>query len=105
MRAVPADRVDEVVALSRRYPLAHGAPVHAGDPRAIGIRDIARPDWGDPAPVDADQVPVFWACGVTPQVALEAAAPPLCITHRPGHMLVTDIPEESEVPVLAPAAA
>lgn len=105
MRALPPDRVDEAVALSRRYPLAHGAPVHVGDPAEIGIIDITRPDWGDPAPVEGDHVPVFWACGVTPQVAIEAAAPPLCITHRPGHMLITDIPEEAEVPVLAPQAA
>jgi len=105
MRALPKGRVDEAAALSRRYPLAHGAPVHLGDPAEIGIPDIARPDWGDPAPVPRGHVPVFWACGVTPQVAIEAAAPPLCITHRPGHMLITDIPEEAEVPVLAPQAA
>ncbi|MFB9149870.1 putative hydro-lyase [Roseovarius ramblicola] len=105
MRALPEGRVDEAVALSRRYPLAHGAPVHAGDPAAIGIADIARPDWGDPAPLPGGHVPVFWACGVTPQVAIEAAAPPLCITHRPGHMLIADIPEAAEVPVLAPQAA
>ena len=105
LRAIDRDRVDEAVALARRYPLAHGAPVHVGDPREIGIPDITCPDWGDPAPVGADQVPVFWACGVTPQVAIEAAAPPLCITHRPGHMLVTDIPEAAEVPVLGPEVA
>lgn len=105
MRAIDPARIDEVTALSRRYPLAHGAPVHMGDPVAIGIPDITRPDWGDPAPVTGDQVPVFWACGVTPQVAIETAAPPLCITHKPGHMLITDIPETAEVPVLAPEAA
>ncbi|MBE0452747.1 MAG: putative hydro-lyase [Roseovarius sp.] len=105
MRAIDPERVQEAVALSRCYPLAHGAPVHVGDPAAIGIKDITRPDWGDPAPVTGDQVPVFWACGVTPQVALEAAAPALCITHKPGHMLITDIPEEAETPVLAPETA
>jgi len=105
MRALPEGRVEEAATLSRRYPLAHGAPVHAGDPAEIGIADTARPDWGDPAPVPEGHVPVFWACGVTPQVAIEAAAPPLCITHKPGHMLITDIPEEAEVPVLAPQAA
>jgi len=105
MRALPEHRMDEAVALSRRYPLAHGAPVHVGDPAEIGIADITRPDWGDPAPVPEGHVPVFWACGVTPQVAIEAAAPPLCITHKPGHMLITDIPEEAGVPVLAPQAA
>ncbi|MCM2562953.1 putative hydro-lyase [Lutimaribacter sp. EGI FJ00015] len=100
MRAVPNPRVDEVREISRRFPLAHGAPVHVGDPAAIGITDPGAPDWGDPAPIPADHVPVFWACGVTPQVALEAASPPLCITHKPGHMLITDIPEDAETPVL-----
>ena len=102
MRAIPEDRVGEAVEISRRYPLAHGAPVHAGDPAAIGITDVAAPDWGDPAPVPEGSVPVFWACGVTPQVALEAARLPICITHKPGHMLITDIAEDAEVPVLAP---
>ncbi|MCB1332150.1 MAG: putative hydro-lyase [Roseivivax sp.] len=103
MRAVDAARVDEVIDISRRFPLAHGAPVHVGDPAEIGIADIARPDWGDPAPVLPGQVTMFWACGVTPQVAIEAAGVPLCITHKPGHMLITDVPEDAEVPVLAPA--
>lgn len=100
MRAIPEDRVAEAAEISRRFPLAHGAPVHWGDPADIGIDDVSVPDWGDAAPVSAGQVPVFWACGVTPQVAIEAAALPLCITHRPGHMLISDIPEDAEVPVL-----
>lgn len=102
MRFVPQDRIDEVIAICRRYPLAHGAPVHWGDPAAIGIGDIARPDWGDPTPQAPGTVPVFWACGVTPQVAIENARLPLCITHKPGHMLITDIAEDAEVPVMAP---
>jgi uncharacterized protein YcsI (UPF0317 family) len=102
MRAIPEDRVAEATAISRRFPLAHGGPVHAGDPAAIGIADVARPDWGDPAPVPPGHVPMFWACGVTPQAAIAVAAPPICITHRPGHMLITDIPETAEVPVLQP---
>ena len=101
MRAIPEGRVEEVVEISRRYPLAHGAPVWWGEPAGIGINDIARPDWGDPAPVERGQVPVFWACGVTPQVAIEAARLPICITHKPGHMLITDIAEDAEVPVLS----
>ncbi len=101
MRAVDEDRVDEVAEISRRYPLAHGAPVCWGDPAGLGIADITRPDWGDPAPVAPGQVPVFWACGVTPQVAVEAARLPLCITHKPGHMLITDVAEDAEVPVIA----
>jgi len=103
MRPIPAAQVPLAVEISGRYPVAHGAPVHAGDPAEIGIADLAAPDWGDPAPVGPDEVPVFWACGVTPQVALEAARLPLCITHKPGHMLITDVREDAEVPVLTPA--
>ncbi|MGB0901517.1 putative hydro-lyase [Halocynthiibacter sp.] len=101
MRAIQQSRLAEVVNVSRRYPLAHGAPIHIGDPAEIGIMDIGHTDWGDPAPVGDDQVPVFWACGVTPQVALEAAGLPLCITHKPGYMLITDIAEDAEVPVIS----
>jgi len=100
MRAIPADKVGLVTEISRRFPLAHGAPVHAGDPAQIGIADVSRPEWGDPAPVSNGHVPVFWACGVTPQVAIEQAGLPLCITHKPGHMLITDVPEDAEIPVL-----
>lgn len=100
MRAVPDDRVDEVAAISRKFPLAHGAPVYWGDPAGIGIADITAPDWGDAAPVGPGETPVFWACGVTPQVAIEAAHLPLCITHKPGHMLITDVAEDAEIPVL-----
>ena len=100
MRSVCEERVDEVIQISRRFPLAHGAPVHVGDPKAIGITDLSSPDWGDPAPVGANEVPVFWACGVTPQVAIKVAQLPICITHKPGCMLITDIAEDAEVPVL-----
>ena len=100
MRAMPEDCVAEAAEISGRFPLAHGAPVHWGDPAKIGIDDVSAPEWGNPAPVGEGQVPVFWACGVTPQVAIEAAALPICITHRPGHMLISDIPEDAAVPVL-----
>ncbi len=100
MRSIAKDRVAEVVEISRRFPLAHGAPVYWGDPAGLGIEDVGSPDWGDPAPIGPGEVPVFWACGVTPQVAIEAARLPLCITHRPGHMLISDIPEDADVPVL-----
>ncbi|TRD15265.1 putative hydro-lyase [Palleronia caenipelagi] len=103
MRAIPEDQVDLAVEISRKFPLAHGAPIHIGDPAEIGVADVTRPDWGDPAPVPEGSVPVFWACGVTPQVALEAAKAPLCITHKPGHMLVTDVPQDAENPVLRPS--
>ena len=100
MRALPEDRLGEVIDISRRFPLAHGAPVYWGDPAEIGISDVTSPEWGDPAPVGPDEVTMFWACGVIPQVALEAARMPLCITHKPGHMLITDVAEDAEVPVL-----
>lgn len=100
MRAVPKERIDEVAEISRRFPLAHGAPVHWGDPAEIGITDLSTPEWGDAAPVGPGEVPVFWACGVTPQVAIEAARLPICITHKPGHMLITDVAEDAEVPVI-----
>jgi uncharacterized protein YcsI (UPF0317 family) len=100
MRPIPDAEIDRTVALSRRYPLAHGAPVHVGDPAAIGIADPMRPDWGDPVPIKAGETPVFWACGVTPQNAARRARPPLFMSHRPGAMLVTDVDEFADVPVL-----
>lgn len=105
MRGIRADQVETAIAISRRFPLAHGAPVHIGDPAKIGIADLMRPDWGDPTPLDRDEIPVFWACGVTPQVAVEAACLPLCITHKPGHMLITDVPEDAEVPIVLHTAS
>lgn len=94
MRAfAPADAIRAIV-LSDRQPLAHGAPVHIGDPAQIGIRDLGAPEFGDPPVMEPGDVPVFWACGVTPQVAIRGARPDLAITHEPGHMLVTDRPAE-----------
>jgi uncharacterized protein YcsI (UPF0317 family) len=81
--------------------LAHGGPVHSGDPGKIGIADISRPDWGDPVPLPEGHVPVFWACGVTPQVAMEEAGLPIFISHKPGHMLITDVPEDAEIPIVS----
>ncbi len=101
MRAIPVEQQDLVAEISQKFPLAHGGPVHSGDPAVIGIDNIARPEWGDPAPVPDGHTPVFWACGVTPQVAIEQAGLPLCITHKPGHMLITDVPEDAEIPVLS----
>jgi uncharacterized protein YcsI (UPF0317 family) len=74
-----------------RFPRAHGTPIHFGDPSAIGIRDLDRPDFGDAVEVRAGEVPVFWACGVTPQAVAMAVKPPFLITHKPGHMFVTDL--------------
>lgn len=72
-------------------PNVHGAPVHIGDPSLIGIHVLNTPDYGDAVPIEADEIPVFWACGVTPQSVVQASHLPLCITHAPGCMLVTDL--------------
>jgi len=85
----PADAI-RAIQVTTRLPRAHGAPVHIGRPDLIGISDLSVPDYGDSVPVHDDEIPVFWACGVTPQVAIRNARPPLCITHVPGKMLVTD---------------
>jgi len=85
----PADAI-RAVQVTTRFPAVHGAPVHIGKPESIGIKDLGRPDWGDPVPVHDDELPVFWACGVTPQSVIMAARPEFCITHYPGAMLVTD---------------
>ncbi len=90
MRPVPADQVVRAVQVTSRFPAVHGAPIHIGDPAAIGIRDIARPDLGDPVEIRPGEVPVFWACGVTPQAVATASKPPLMMTHAPGHMFITD---------------
>lgn len=101
MRMIPDRRVSKASEISARYPLAHGSPVHIGDPALIGIDDINAPDWGDPVPIQAGHTPVFWACGVTPQAVIQDAALPICITHKPGHMLITDIPNDAENPIIA----
>jgi len=85
----PADAT-RAVQVTTRFPAVHGAPVHIGKPESIGIKDLGRPDWGDSVPVRDDELPVFWACGVTPQSVIMAARPEFCITHYPGAMLVTD---------------
>jgi uncharacterized protein YcsI (UPF0317 family) len=90
MRPVPAPLVPAAVAASARMPRVHGAPVHVGSPEQLGIADLDRPDFGDPVGRERGDVPVFWACGVTPQAALMASRPPFAVTHAPGHMFVTD---------------
>ena len=89
----PADAI-RAIEITAKYPRVHGSPVHMGAPEAIGISDIARPWVGDPTPVKEDEIPLFWACGVTPQSVVLDAKPSLCITHTPGHMLVTDLRNE-----------
>ncbi|MBI2825132.1 MAG: putative hydro-lyase [Planctomycetia bacterium] len=95
MRPYRPDQVDQVIEVTRRYPAMHGAPLHVGDPAVLGIADLARPDFGDAVTIHEGEIPVFWACGVTPQLALAAAAPQIAITHSPGCMFVTDWKEES----------
>ena len=85
----PANAI-RAVQITSRFPSLHGAPVHLGKPGLIGIENLARPDYGDAVPVAADELPVFWACGVTPQAAVAAVRPAFCITHAPGCMLITD---------------
>lgn len=86
----PADAI-RAIQICSRFPQVHGAPVHFGDPAAIGINNIDRPDFGDAVTIKPGEVPVFWACGVTPQVAISNAKLDFCISHAPGHMLVTDL--------------
>lgn len=92
MRPFKAADAIRAIQICSRFPSVHGAPVHFGDPSLIGIKDINTPDYGDAVTIAEDEVPVFWACGVTPQVALEQAKPPFCITHSPGCMVVSDLP-------------
>jgi uncharacterized protein YcsI (UPF0317 family) len=86
----PADAIRSIE-ISAQFKESHGAPVHIGFPDQIGIQDLNRPDYGDSVPVHADELPVFWACGVTPQAALLEARPPFAITHAPGCMFLTDL--------------
>lgn len=100
MRALAPEQVGVARDICAKYPHAHGEPVHWGSPEAIGIGDLMRPDWGDPIELNPSDTPVFWACGVTSQNALERACPSLCISHKPGHMLITDVPENRIPPFL-----
>lgn len=86
----PADAI-RAVQITTRFPSVHGAPVHLGLPHLIGIKDIGKPDFGESVPVTEEELPVFWACGVTPQAAIMAVKPPFAITHAPGQMIVTDV--------------
>ena len=92
MRPLRAAAAIRAIQITSRFPDVHGAPVHIGDPALIGIRDLAKPDYGDAVDVLRDELPVFWACGVTPQAAITKARPEFCITHAPGAMLITDWP-------------
>ena len=91
MRPLRPAAAIRAVQITSRFPDVHGAPVHIGDPAQIGIADLSRPDYGDAVEVKPDELPVFWACGVTPQAAIAQARPEFCITHAPGAMLITDL--------------
>ena len=96
MRPIPERQVQLAREVTVRYPHAHGAPLHIGDPEAIGISDLGRPDYGDSVEIRPGEVPVFWACGVTPQAVALESRPELMITHEPGIMFLTDLPREGE---------
>ena len=99
MRPIPQEKVVRAVQITSRFPDVHGAPVHIGDPQRIGIRDLSRPDYGDIVELEEGEVPVFWACGVTPQAVAMHSKPPLMITHAPGNMFITDL-RDQELAVL-----
>lgn len=90
MRPIPREKVVKAVQVTSRFPLTHGAPVHIGDPQQIGIDDLSEVDFGDSVEVREGEVPVFWACGVTAQVAAMEVKPEITITHAPGHMFITN---------------
>lgn len=102
MRPIPLSQVDRAKEISRKYPQAHGAPIAVGDPGQLDIADLESPDWGDPVEIRDDEAPVYWACGVTPQNVLLDAKLPICITHSPGHMLISDVAEDAETAILSP---
>ncbi len=94
MRPIPQNQVVRAVQVTSRFPAVHGAPIHIGDPEKIGIMIINKPDFGDAVPIKAGEVPVFWACGVTPQAVAMKSKPELMITHSPGHMFICDIHDD-----------
>ena len=100
MRPIPEHQVAQAKEISSRFPQAHGAPIAVGDPTQIGIADLMQPDWGDAVEIKPGEVPVYWACGVTPQNVLLDAGLPICITHSPGHMLIADVTEDAETTIL-----
>ncbi len=91
MRPMTEQQAIRAVQVTSRFPSVHGAPIHIGDPSKIGIQDLDQPDFGDAVPVNEGELPVFWACGVTPQAVAMQVKPSLMITHAPGHMLITDM--------------
>lgn len=105
MRPYRPELVGRVREITGRFPTMHGEPVHIGDPAGLGIDDITRPDFGDAVPIEPGEIPVFWACGVTPQLALAQARPDMAVTHSPGCMFVTDLLERDLNPLTGKIAA
>ena len=91
MRPLPNDQIVKAINITASMPRVHGTPVHIGDPEAIGIHDLNHPDFGEAVTIRPGETPVFWACGVTPQSIVMNSKPDFCITHAPGHMLITDV--------------
>ena len=93
MRPISADRVADAVSITGRFPAVHGTPVHIGSPELLGINNIMRPDFGDAVRIEKGEIPVFWACGVTPQAAVMKSGVPFALSHAPGYMFITDVPD------------
>ncbi len=91
MRPMPVNQAIRAISITSSMPRVHGAPIHIGDPAAIGIKDITKPDFGEAVTIREGEIPVFWCCGVTPQPVVMSAAPPIAISHAPGHMFITDV--------------
>jgi uncharacterized protein YcsI (UPF0317 family) len=94
MRPLTPQQAIRAVEVTRRFAKAHGAPLHFGNPEVLGIRNINSPDFGEAVTIHEDEIPVFWACGVTPQLAIIQSQPELAITHAPGYMFITDVRDE-----------
>ena len=94
MRPMTPKQAVRAVQVTTRFHLTHGAPVHMGAPEKIGIKDLNQPDFGDAVTIQPEEIPVFWACGVTSQLAATSASLPRVITHAPGHMFVSDLKDE-----------
>jgi len=97
MRPIPQDKLADTIAITGNYSLAHGEPIHVGDPVVIGIQDLSKVDFGDAVTIRPGETPVFWACGVTSALAALSAKPDLVITHAPGCMLVTDMQDSDRI--------
>jgi uncharacterized protein YcsI (UPF0317 family) len=95
MRPIPRKDLIRAIQVTTRFPATHGAPIHIGNPEDIGIEDIHKPNYGNAVPIFEDEIPVFWACGVTPQIVAMQVKPSIMITHEPGHMFITDIIDET----------